>query len=431
MGVLSAERKSATATKMKRRNMSVKENEKLTVIDGETLMDMKLPPTKFCVETLLPQGISILGGAPKIGKSWMVLDLCVRIAKGEAIWNLSTQKGTTLYLCLEDPLNRIQQRLCMLTDEVPENAYFATAAGTLSEGLCEQIRNFVSEHPDTVLVAVDTFQIIRASNTDTSYANDYDDVRQMKQLADELNISILLVHHLRKQGDSDPLNKISGTTGISGAMDAIFVLDKSKRNADTATLVCTGRDIEYREMEMKLSKENCVWTLVTDSLENPQLILPDEMVSLTQFMKAQKFFSGTNSEFTELFNSYYGKKLSAKSLKQMMNRWRYSLEEQGVQFTNRRSNGQRLVDISYSSARDESAVSDVKILDGKSCVPSVPCVPVSERVALSAKTAESIRPQDKTAEFGNRGQIETQKKPNREPDNQTDTGRKENATKPC
>lgn len=315
----------------------------LTVVDGETLMDMKLPPTKFCVETLLPQGISILGGAPKIGKSWMVLDLCVRIAKGEAIWNLSTQKGTTLYLCLEDPLNRIQQRLCMLTDEVPENAYFATAAGTLADGLCEQIRNFVSEHPDTVLVAVDTFQIVRANTTDTSYANDYDDVRKIKQLADELEISILLVHHLRKQGDGDPLNKISGTTGISGAMDAIFVLDKSKRNADTATLVCTGRDIEYREMEMKLSKENCVWTLVSDSFENPQLILPDEMVALTQFMKAQKSFSGTNSEFTELFNSYYGKRLSAKSLKQMMNRWRYSLEEQSVQFTSHRGNGQRLL----------------------------------------------------------------------------------------
>lgn len=357
----------------------------LTVVDGETLMDMKLPPTKFCVETLLPQGISILGGAPKIGKSWLVLDLCVCIAKGEAIWNLSTQKGTTLYLCLEDPLNRIQQRLCMLTDEVPENAYFATAAGTLADGLCEQIRNFVSEHPDTVLVAIDTFQIIRASNTDTSYANDYDDVRQMKQLADELEISILLVHHLRKQGDGDPLNKISGTTGISGAMDAIFVLDKSKRNADTATLVCTGRDIEYREMEMKLSKENCVWTLVSDSLENPQMRLPDEMVSLIEFMKKQESFNGTNSEFTELFNSHYGKRLSAKSLKQMMNRWRYSLEEQGVQFTNRRSNGQRLVDISYSSARDESAVSAAKILGNKSCVPAVTCAPVSERLAFSAK----------------------------------------------
>ena len=293
----------------------------------------------------------------------------------------------------------------MLTDEVPENAYFATAAGTLADGLCEQIRNFVSEHPDTVLVAVDTFQIVRANTTDTSYANDYDDVRKIKQLADELEISILLVHHLRKQGDSDPLNKISGTTGISGAMDAIFVLDKSKRNADTATLVCTGRDIEYREMEMRLSKEDCVWNLVSDSLENPQMRLPNEMVALIEFMKTQKSFIGTNSEFTELFNSYHGKKLSAKSLKQMMNRWRYSLEEQGVQFTNRRSNGQRLVDISYSSNRDESAVSAVKILDGKSCVPSVPCAPVSERVALSAKTAESTRQQNRTAKFGDRRQM--------------------------
>ena len=53
------------------------EKTKLAVIDGETLMDMKLPPTKFCVDTLLPQGLCILGGASKIGKSWWVLDLCV------------------------------------------------------------------------------------------------------------------------------------------------------------------------------------------------------------------------------------------------------------------------------------------------------------------------------------------------------------------
>ena len=273
----------------------------------------------------------------------------------------------------------------MLTDEVPKNAYFATVAGTLADGLCDQIRRFVSEHPDTVLVAVDTFQIIRANNTDTSYANDYDEVRQMKQLADELGISVLLVHHLRKQGDSDPLNKISGTTGISGAMDAIFVLDKSKRNADMATLVCTGRDIEYREMEMRLLKENCTWDLVSDSLENPQMTLPDEMVLLVEYMKEQKSFSGTNSEFTEAFSSYYGRKLSAKNLKQMMNRWRYSLEEYGVQFTNHRSNGQRLVDISYSSVRDESAVSDESTLGDKFCVPSVPCAPVSEREPISAR----------------------------------------------
>lgn len=364
-------------TKRYERNLNMTTKTKLTVIDGETLMDMKLPPTKFCVETLLPQGICMLGGAPKIGKSWLVLDLCIRIAKGEPIWSLPTKKGTTLYLCLEDPLRRVQERLNMLTDDVPPNAYFAIAAGTLADGLCEQIWKFVSEHPDTVLVAIDTFQIVRTGCIDTSYANDYGEVRQMKQLADELNISILLVHHLRKQGDSDPLNKLSGTTGISGAVDAVFVLDKSKRNAQGATLICTGRNIEYREMELKLSKETCAWEMVSDSIENPQLILPEEMISLINFMKQIVSYSGSNTEFAERFNSFTGKSVTSKGLKQMMNRWRYALEDHGVRFENHRSNGQRLVDIFYSSAGDESAVSDGNLPCGEACVPSVTCDPVS------------------------------------------------------
>ena len=59
---------------------------KLIVIDGETLMDMRLPPQRFCIQTLLPQGLSILSGASKIGKSWMALDMCLHVAKGEPMW---------------------------------------------------------------------------------------------------------------------------------------------------------------------------------------------------------------------------------------------------------------------------------------------------------------------------------------------------------
>jgi len=268
----------------------------LAIIDGETLMDMRLPPTKFCVDTLLPQGVSILGGAPKIGKSWLVLDLCIRIAKGEPLWGLPTHRGTTLYLCLEDPLRRVQERLNCITDEVPPNAFFATAAGTLADGLYEQIKSFVAEHSDTALVAIDTLQIIRNSTADSSYANDYDEVRKLKQLADELNISLLLVHHLRKQGDSDPLNKLSGTTGISGSVDAVFILDQSKRNATGATLICRGRDIAYRELELTFSKEKFVWERISDSLDDPALTLPRELVSLVEFMKQEKSFSGSDDE---------------------------------------------------------------------------------------------------------------------------------------
>lgn len=74
-----------------------KEVKLLEVVDGETLMDMQFPKSRFCIQSLLPQGVSILGGAPKIGKSWMVLDWCVRIAKGESVWNLPTEKGIVDY----------------------------------------------------------------------------------------------------------------------------------------------------------------------------------------------------------------------------------------------------------------------------------------------------------------------------------------------
>ena len=332
---------------------------KLTVIDGETLMDTKLEPTRFCIDTLLPQGITILGGAPKIGKSWLVLDLCVRIAKGESVWNMPTTKGTTLYLCLEDTLRRVQERLNCITDDVPPNAFFATAAHTIAEGLCDEIRAFVKEHPDTVLVAIDTFQIVRNGGADTSYGNDYDEIRQMKQLSDELNISLLLVHHLRKQGDSDPLNKLSGTTGIVGAVDSVFVLDKSKRGESLATLVCTGRDIEYRQLELKFSSKDFVWELKSDSREQPEKMLPPEMESLVNFMKEQKSFVGGNSEFVERFNAATDSEVTVKGLKRMMGRWRYDLEELGVHYRDYRNNSTRFMEIKYiSSARDESVISD-------------------------------------------------------------------------
>lgn len=380
MGVSPAERKSETTAKMKRRNKSVKENEKLTVIDGETLMDMRLEPTAYAVKTFLPQGLCILGGAPKIGKSWLVLDLCVRIAKGEAIWNMETKRGTALYLCLEDSYARIQERLNSITDEVPPNIFFAVCAKKMAEGLCDQIRAFVSDHPDTVIAAIDTFQIVRKSDADISYGNDYQEIRILKALADELKITILLVHHLRKQGDSDPLNKLSGSTGISGAADAAYILDISRRSQNGATLYCTGRDIDYREIELRFNKENCLWEVVSDSLENPQILLPKEMTALIAFMKDTKKYFGSNTEFAEQFFSYSGFDLSVKSLKQMMNRHRYELEENGVFYENSRSNGQRYLKIYFSSAGDESAVKDAKETCGEICGTFVPCVPEPREV---------------------------------------------------
>ena len=79
-------------------------------------------------------------------------------------------------LCLEDSLNRIQQRLMDLTEDAPENLHFATLSKSLSDGLCEQIEEFITEHPDTNLVIIDTLQKVRENSGESNlYATDYKD----------------------------------------------------------------------------------------------------------------------------------------------------------------------------------------------------------------------------------------------------------------
>ena len=339
---------------------------KFEAIDGETLLDMDIPSTKFIIKGLLPQGLAIIAGAPKIGKSWLMLDWCVKIAKGESIWSFKTTQGATLYLCLEDNHSRIQDRLLTITDEVTNNVYFVTSCCSLADGLEEQIRNFVKEHSDTVLIVIDTLQMVRQNSKDTSYASDYKEIETIKKIADELQIAILLVHHMRKQDDKDPLNKLSGTNGIAGGVDTIFTLDKSKRSQNNATMICTGRDIEYRELELNFNKEDCTWNIISDSSENPDMLLPEEMKLLIEFMKQKRLFKGSNTEFADEFNCFCCKEISAKVLKRLMNKWRYELEDNGVLFESYRSNGKRGLSISYRAESDDSDVKD----DINGCVKS-------------------------------------------------------------
>lgn len=99
---------------------------KLETIDDETLMSKPLQPLNFVVDTLMSQGLHILAGSPKVGKSWLAIWLAVTVAKGEPVWSLSVKQGTALYLCLEDSHLRIQNRLFDITENAPPNIHFCT-----------------------------------------------------------------------------------------------------------------------------------------------------------------------------------------------------------------------------------------------------------------------------------------------------------------
>ena len=333
----------------------------LKTIDGKTLMAAELKPLDFVVDSLLATGLHILAGSPKVGKSWLALWLAVSVAKGEPVWSMATKQGTTLYLCLEDSTLRIQNRLEEITDDVPDNAHFCTEAFILGEGLEQQLEAFLTEHPDTVLVIIDTLQMIRDARRDMTYANDYRDLTSLKRIADAHSVAILLIHHLRKEYAEDVFSRISGTTAISGAVDTSLTLVEQERGSGEATLYCIGRDIEYRELELARNSDN-VWELTGDSRSLPRggrLIL-----LLSALMKDRTEFIGTPTELAELIdpagmNQISPRKISGEVLKNLA-----ALRENGIEASVRRSNGRRLIELRRADSVDTSG--------GGNSVPIVP-----------------------------------------------------------
>ena len=128
------------------------------LVTCDTVMSTELPPARYCVETLISQGLFVLAGEPKIGKSKLSLDMCLSVAKGEMVLGQKTAKGAALYLALEDTLIRLQNRLFELTDEPVDNVYFSLLSASIGSGLEQDIESFYLEHSDLRLVIIDTLQ---------------------------------------------------------------------------------------------------------------------------------------------------------------------------------------------------------------------------------------------------------------------------------
>ena len=337
---------------------------KLNTVTGEALLNAPLRTPNFIVDTLLSQGLHILAGSPKVGKSWLALWLAVTVAKGESVWGMDSRQGTTLYLCLEDSLLRIQNRLIEVTEEAPENVHFCTEAALIGRGLEKQLEVFLSEHPDTVLVIIDTLQMVRGTY-DHNYANDYRDLSSLKKLADAYGIAILLIHHLRKEYAEDVFNRISGTTAISGAVDTSLTLVEKERGSGEAKLFCIGKDIEYGELELERD-ENNIWRLKSDSRTMPRggrlVFLLSELVT------ARGEYIGTPTELVSVIDPDGTEEVSPRKISGQISKSIGALRKSGVEVTLRRSNGKRLIELRRAIGDDDPEDGKIVPID-----PAGPC----------------------------------------------------------
>lgn len=228
------------------------------IFTGAELQRTEFKAPKWAVPGLIPEGLSILAGSPKTGKSFFSLAVAAGVAYGGAVLgSIEVEPGEVLALCLEDTPRRIKARLEQLFGDgpFPEKLHVCAETPRADQGGIEFIEGWLEEHPNARLVIVDTFQKFRkpASRNGNIYGEDYAAAGLLKSLADRHQVGIVAVHHTRKGEAADPLEMVSGSMGLTGSADTIMVL-KRARGQNSADFFLTGRDVEEKTLRLRFDE---------------------------------------------------------------------------------------------------------------------------------------------------------------------------------
>jgi hypothetical protein len=233
------------------------------------LMNTTFEPPKWVIPGKLPVGLTVIGGKAKIGKSWLFLDVADAVSRGtDALGVQCLESGEVLYLALEDTERRLKKRLAKLLGRSapsPDFHYVASRGWPRAhEGGVAALREWLRLHPRARLVIIDTWQKFRAPMRAGAsiYDHDYNTVAEVKEVADEFGVAVVIVHHLKKAETEDPVDELSGSTGLSGAADTIWIM-KRPRGESGAVLHVVGRDIEDDDpVALNFDRQTARWSVV-------------------------------------------------------------------------------------------------------------------------------------------------------------------------
>lgn len=237
-------------------------------IDAADLLALDLPPLRWIVPDLLPEGTAVIAAAPKIGKSWLVYQIAIEAALGGELLGRRVTPGSVLYYALEDGQRRGQDRLrTVLAGRTMPAGRLEVRwnANTIGHGLEDDIAAWLDEHQDAAMVAIDTLGKVKPDGDARKSAYDVD-VKNLTRLQDlfrDRNVALVIVHHVRKDATEDFLSSVSGTHGLTGSVDTTIRIDRKRQEA-FGHIDATGRDIE--DVRLSVRFEGGLWTEAPESL---------------------------------------------------------------------------------------------------------------------------------------------------------------------
>lgn len=234
------------------------------------IMNTQPEPIRWVLPGIIPEGLTLLVGPPKVGKSWWNLNLTAALTTGRPQdvfgWGQDMEPSPSLYLALEDPMRRVHDRMHQITRNLPFHAEMAGDVWLdlppIRKGGRDQIEAWLEAHPTARAVMVDVLAKVRGDGEgQTMYQADYEAIGDLKEIADSYGIGMIVTHHDRKKQDEDFVNQVSGTKGITGAADTILFLTR-KRDSNTGELKLESRDAEAATYVAEFVREYGRWQLM-------------------------------------------------------------------------------------------------------------------------------------------------------------------------
>lgn len=240
-------------------------------VSTDIIMATSFPPIRWVVPGYVAEGLAILAGRQKLGKTWLAIDWAVAVATGGCAMGLITcEAGNVLYIDMENGPRRIQSRIKVIFPDErmrPDlsRLEWTNEAPALDKGFIEALDDWRMSVPKPRLVIIDVLQRVKpapSSANRNAYENDYAALADLQHWTTTNGIAVVVLHHTRKGGADDPLEALSGSNGLSACADTTIVLD---RNQNGTTLSVRGRDVEEKESALKFT--GGLWTAIGAAAE--------------------------------------------------------------------------------------------------------------------------------------------------------------------
>ena len=272
----------------KRQDLNDRENSTSLLVESISAQDLErkeFEPLNWVVDDLIPEGLIVLAGAPKIGKSFLCWNLALAVAQGGIFLSQYevSEKKNVLYFALEDPQRQIKNRLKMIQSDtsLPSNLQIYTRFPIfLGDDGIESWEEIIKKHKADLVIVDTMHHVLPEFNTGTKYDQDYNKLMPVQQMVRDLGISMILVTHTRKMIDVDnPFNMIQGSVGVQAACDTMLML--TKQDGDKV-LHINGREVLASEIAVEIREGVFVGTSLEERQENK---LSDVRAEIIQMLK--------------------------------------------------------------------------------------------------------------------------------------------------